>query len=100
VLASFGIEAVKIPVRSPRANAIAERWGRTVREDCLDHLLVLSRRHLEAILGEYVEHYNRARPHRGQQLAPPVPRSISTLGTKVIRTAVPGGIMHEYELAA
>ena len=58
VLASIGIEAVRTPVRSPRANAFAERWVRTVRQDCLDHLLVLSQRHLELILGEYIEHYN------------------------------------------
>jgi transposase InsO family protein len=83
VLASIGIEAVKTPVRSPRANAFAERWVRTVREDCLDHLLVLSRRHLEAILDEYIEHYNGARPHRGLQLEQPVPRSTTTVGTKV-----------------
>ncbi len=62
---------VKTPVRSPRANAFAERWVRTVREDCLDHLHVLSRRHLEVILEEYIEHYNCARPHRGVQLTPP-----------------------------
>ena len=68
VLASIGIEALKTPVRSPRANAFAERWLRTIRDDCLDHLVVFSRRHLESILGEYTEHYNRARPHHGLQL--------------------------------
>jgi putative transposase len=52
VFASIGIEALKTPVRSPRANAYAERWVRTVREDCLDHLLVLSRGHLETILND------------------------------------------------
>jgi len=100
VLASVGIEAIKTPVRSPRANAFAERWVRTVREDCLDHLLVWSRRHLEVILDEYIEHYNGARPHRGLQLAPPVPRSISTLGRNLTRRDVFGGLIHEYELAA
>ena len=100
VLASIGIQAIKTPVRSPRANAFAERSVRTVREDCLDHLAVFSRRHLEKILGEYVKHCNEARPHRGLQLAPPVPRSITTLGTKVIGTDVLDGLIHEYELAA
>ena len=47
----------------PRANAI-ERFAGTVRRECLDRLLVLGRRHLEVVLAEYIEHYNRYRPHR------------------------------------
>ena len=62
VLASIGIEAIKTPVRSPRANAFAERFVRTVRKGCLEHLLVFGRRHVEAVFAEYVDHYNRARP--------------------------------------
>jgi putative transposase len=100
VLASIGIEAVKTPVRSPRANAFAERWVRTVRQDCLDHLLVFWRRHLESILGEYIEHYNRTRPHRGLQLEQPIPRSTTTDGGKVVRRDILGGVIHEYERAA
>ena len=100
VLASIGIEAIKTPVRSPRANAFAERWVHSVREDCLDHLLVLSRRHLETILAQYLKHYNGARPHRGLRLLPPDRRSTTTVGTKVTRTDVLGGVIHEYELAA
>ncbi len=100
VFASIGVEAIKTPVRSPRANAYAERWVRTVREDCLDHLLVLSRRHLEAILVEYVDHYNRARPHRGLQLVPPRPPADSVGTAAVRRRDILGGLIHEYELAA
>jgi transposase InsO family protein len=100
VLASIGIEAVKTPVRSPRANAFAERWVRTARRDCLDHLLVVSRRHLESILGDYIEHYNQARPHRGLKLEQPVPRPATTVGEHIIRRDILGGIIHEYELAA
>jgi hypothetical protein len=58
VFASIGAEIILTPVRAPKANAFAERWVRTVREEWLDHLLVLSRGHLEAVLTEYVEHYN------------------------------------------
>ncbi len=74
VLASFGIETTRTPVASPRANAFAERFVRTVRQDCLDHLLVVSQRHLEALLAEYVCHYNEARPHRSLDLDQPLPR--------------------------
>src|SRR6266511_853299 len=59
------------PFRSPRANAFAERWVRTVRRECLDRTLVLGRRHLERVLREYVAHYNAKRPHRGLDLRPP-----------------------------
>ena len=67
VFGSGGIRIVKTPVRAPKANAIAERFVRTVRAECLDWLLILNRRHLERVLRVYVEHYNtqaasRARP--------------------------------------
>ena len=101
VLASVGTEAVLTPVASPRANAFAERFVRTVREDCLDHLLVVSRRHLEAVLAEYVRHYNAARPHRGLGLEQPLPHSTpSAPDGRVIRRDILGGLIHEYEQAA
>ena len=75
VFRSEGIRVIKTPVRSPRANAYAERWVRTVRTECLDWMLVLGRRHLERVLREYVGHYNRQRPHRGIDLGVPVPAS-------------------------
>ena len=65
VFSSEDIRIIKTPVRSPRANAYAERWVRTVRRECLDHLLVLNRGHLERVIREYVVHYNHQRPHRG-----------------------------------
>jgi transposase InsO family protein len=101
VLASIGIETIRTPVASPRANAFAERFVRTVRQDCLDHLLVVSRRHLQSVLGEYLLHYNQARPHRGLQFTAPLPRPVpSPTGGKVIRRDVLGGVVHEYERAA
>jgi hypothetical protein len=72
---------------------------RTARQDCLDQLLVLSRRQLESVLCQYVRHYNRARPHRGLQLAVPEPCSEPRYGGTVSRHDVLGGIIHEYERA-
>ena len=60
----FRSEAVRV-LRTPRANAYAERWIRTVRTECLDWLLILNRTHLERVLRVYVGHYNHHRPHRG-----------------------------------
>src|SRR5215207_3948037 len=66
-----GVRVIRTPVRAPNANAHAERWVRTVRADCLDHLLIFGRRHLERVLAVYVRHYNAHRPHRALGLAPP-----------------------------
>jgi Integrase core domain len=71
VFRSEGIRTVKTPVRAPKANAIAERFVRTVRAECLDLLLIVNRRHLERVLRVYVDHYNRERPHRALELRPP-----------------------------
>jgi putative transposase len=73
VFASEGTRVIKTPVRSPRANAYAERFVGTARRECLDWTLVLGRRHLERVMTEFVAHYNRARPHRGIDLGTPIP---------------------------
>ncbi len=57
VFRSEGIEIVRTPVRAPKANAVAERFVRTVRAECLDWLLILNCRHLEQVLRVFVEHY-------------------------------------------
>jgi putative transposase len=100
VFASIGAEIILTPVRSPNANAFAERWVRTVREDCLDHLLVLSRRHLETVVAEYVAHCNRGRPHRSLDLTPPHRAAQAGSIGAVHRHDVLGGVIHDYELAA
>ena len=101
VLASIGVNVIRTPVRSPRANAFAERFVRTIRNECLDQLLVVSRRHLEAILVEYLRHYNEMRPHRGLQLTQPIPcRATASDSGVITRRDVLGGIIHEYDRAA
>ncbi len=65
---------MRTPPQAPRANAVAERWIRTGRRECLDWLLILGRRHLEQVLEEYVAHYNTARPHRALELRAPLAR--------------------------
>jgi putative transposase len=98
-----GIRVIKTPVRSPQANAYAERWVRTVRTECLDRMLILGRGHLERVLWEYVRHYNRQRPHRGIDLGVPAPAStikIPLPSVNVVRYDVLGGLINEYHSVA
>src|SRR5688572_7256937 len=71
VFVSEGIEIVPTPFRAPKANAVAERWVRSIRQEWLDHLLILNQRHLFSVLKEYTTCYNATRPHQGiNQQAP------------------------------
>ena len=72
VLASAGIEAVKIPPRSPRANAYAERFVLTARTEVTNQMLIFGERHLRLVLADYAGHYNGRRPHR-KSAAPAAP---------------------------
>jgi len=97
---------LKIPPRSPRANAYAERWVRTVRAECLDWLLIRNRGHLHRVLTTYVAHYNTARPHRGLDLAVPLPTPATAAAhervrpDRIHRIDVLGGLVHDYIRAA
>jgi putative transposase len=101
-LAGAGIDAVKIPPRSPRANAYAERFVLTARTEVTDRMLISGERHLRLVLAEYEAHYNGRRPHRGRQLRPPRPdRPVADLSQKRIkRRPVLGGLINEYERVA
>ena len=62
VFANEGIQILRTPVRAPRANAITERRIGTVRRELLDRILIINRRHLTAVLAEYVAHFNHHPP--------------------------------------
>jgi transposase InsO family protein len=64
-------KVIRLPVRSPNLNAYAERWMRTVREECLDRVIVLNENHLRWVLRAFVRYYNERRPHRALDLRPP-----------------------------
>ena len=93
---------IRTPIRAPKANAFAERWVGTARRGCLDHLLILGRRHLERVLREFAGHYNAERPHRGLRLArPSPPMSSSSVGSGAVRRRDRlGGMIHEYQREA
>ena len=98
-LAALGIEQLLTPVHAPRANAVAERLIGTLRRECLDHLIVLNERHLRAVLAEFAEFYNSARPHRTLGLETPLPAVRVTSGPIRARPVL-GGLHHAYERAA
>jgi transposase InsO family protein len=112
VFRSEGARILETPFRAPNANAYAERFVRTIRTECLDHLLVVNERHLERILGTYARHYNHHRPHQGlsqgipaldtrsPQLAATTSQPVESRPRHVRRHDRLGGLVHEYELAA
>ena len=103
VFVAEAIEVLRTPVRAPRANAYAERWVGTVRREVLDRMLVVGGRQLQAVLAEYVDHYNGHRPHRALGQAPPLgpaePPVVLTSRTILRRDRV-GGLIHEYAQVA
>jgi putative transposase len=103
VFAAIDIQIVKTPVRAPRANAIAERFVRTVRRELLDRILIIDQRHASHVLQEFERHYNDHRPHRTLgQAAPsrPLPHGAPTEIRKIQRHDRVGGILHEYQHVA
>jgi transposase InsO family protein len=106
VFRSAVCEIIRTPFRAPRANAVAERFVRTVRTECLDWSLIMNQEHLERVLAIFVSHYNEHRPHRALGLKPPNPPSSPVLPAteqgeiRVERRDHLGGVVHEYVLAA
>jgi putative transposase len=100
VLRAEGVRVIRTPIQSSRANVFAERFVRTVRRECLDHLLVYGPRHLERVPQAYVAHCVAERPHRGLSLAVPAgdgtPEVRGTTHAPVERREVLGGLIHEY----
>ena len=107
VFAADSVRVIRTPVRAPNANAVAERWIRTVRHECLDRILIFSRRQLEQVLRVYIGHYNEHRPHQAMRQTAPL-RAVPTPITDPDRIAYLdirrndrlGSIIHEYQHAA
>ncbi|MCX4538358.1 integrase core domain-containing protein (plasmid) [Streptomyces sp. NBC_00841] len=106
ILTDAGIRTVLTAVRTPRMNAVMERWVRTCRHELLDRTLVWNQRHLLHALHEFEQHYNEHRPHRMlHQAAPlrPAPEPITDPDglqrLRIRRHDRLGGTLHEYRHA-
>jgi putative transposase len=109
---ALGVEVLRSPVASPKANAICERVIGTARRECLDWLIPVSEAHLRAILRCWVTHYNGGRPHsalgpgvpdppeKHEAILTPEPRHRLATGALVLAKSILGGLHHEYSLGA
>jgi transposase InsO family protein len=102
-LADAGIQTVLCNVRTPRMNAIAERWIGGCRRELLDRTLIWNQAHLRRILRQYETHHNQHRPHRSLNSAAPLkplPEPVSLDRHRVRRLTRAGGLISEYHLVA
>ena len=104
VATTSGIKVLRTPYRTPRANAVCERFLGSVRRECLDHFLIFQEKQLYRLLMAYVAYFNQARPHQGlgQRIPEPLVLSapLSLQPNQVIAVQVLGGLHHNYQRAA
>ncbi len=104
VATTSGIKVLRTPYRTPRANAICERFLGSVRRECLDHFLIIHEKQLSRLLKDYVLYFNQARPHQGlgQRIPEPTVRSapFPNQSNKVCVIPMLGGLHHDYQRAA
>jgi len=93
---SLGTKEVVTAPRSPWQNAFAERLIGSIRRECLDHVVVLSRRHLRNLLRSYFTYYHRSRTHLSLAKDAPEPRAMMSCG-EIIAVPQVGGLHHRYE---
>jgi transposase InsO family protein len=104
ILKSGGVKSVKIPVQSPNCNPHIERFIRTIRNECLDHLVLFGARHMQTVIKEFVVHYNTEQFHEGLggQLidSSNVPGNDNMLNCPILQRSRLGGLLNFYERAA
>jgi transposase InsO family protein len=91
------VHSVQLPARSPNLNAYAERFVRSIKEECLNQMVLLGERHLRTTVCQYVEHYHLERNHQGLGNAlveAPEPHAITA--SPVLRRKRLGGMLSYY----
>ena len=99
-LREAGIRVVLIPERAPNANAYAERFVRSIKDECLDRIIPIGERHFRRAIGEYVEHYHREQNHQGLDNRLVTGMAASDTAGRVRRRSRLGGLLNFYERAA
>jgi len=98
-LRALGIEAIRTSYRSPWQNGVAERWIGSFRRDVLDHVIVLSEKHLLALGYEYIEYHHHDRTHYNLEKDCPFPRPVlkkPSAGARLVSMPRLGGLHHRY----
>ena len=95
------MHTVKLPPRSPNLNAFAERWVRSVKDECLSRLVLFGEASLKRALAEFIAHYHAERPHQGKGnlLLFPQPEDSRT-GRRIVCKERLGGMLKYYHRAA
>jgi putative transposase len=99
-LGEAGIRVVQTPYRAPNANAYAERFVRSIKEECLDRMVPLGERHFRWALKEFVDHYHRERNHQGLENRLIEGHKPSRREGWIRRRPRLGGVLNYYERAA
>ena len=99
ILQDGGVQPLKLPWRSPNLNAFAERWIRSVKEECLSQLIFFGPRSLTRALDNYVQHHQRERNHQGLHNMIPFPSPDDRVGAAtgaITRRKRLGGLLNFY----
>ncbi len=99
-----GLKILKSPVRTPVANAFAERWIGFIRRELIDRTIIWNQHQVEQLVVDYVDHYNTHRPHRSLDQQPPLgteaPPSVVQRHLRVVKSSRCDGLINEYRNAA
>jgi transposase InsO family protein len=101
VLVREGIQVIRLPPRSPNLNAFAERFVRSIKEECFSRMIFFGPASLQYAVGQFMAHYHTERNHQGLENQVPQPASVTALPHHPVqRQQRLGGILNYYHRAA
>ena len=100
VIESEGIKVKRLPVKAPNLNAWVESWIGSLKRECLNHFIVMNEHHLDYLIREYVEHYNKERPHQSKDNRPLIQLPVLNKGEVECKQRLSGLLKHYYRIAA